>query len=301
MITYMHEQFIAHAIESVLMQQANFDFELVIGEDCSTDQTRSIINIYSEKYPSKIKLLESKDNLGVKENFIRTLQSCTGEYIACLEGDDYWTDPLKLQKQVNFFENDTSKKYSLCYHDSYVINSDGVLICDSLINGFEGDLTSNDVILGKTIPTQTVMFRKECLELMTFKKLKAKNLDTFLFTLLSQKGKLRALSDVGNSVYRIHSGGIWSNLDIKAKYLESLLYQSEVYNYLNRIQKKLVVKRIYDMSNEIIYGQISFKDYLFFKLECIKVLIEKYEYEYVKLIICDLFNIVKNKVKFKLK
>lgn len=104
MITYNHENFIAEAIEGVMMQTTGFPVELVIGEDCSTDNTRNICLGYKEKYPDKIRLLLPEKNLGMTQNFINTLQACTGKYIAICEGDDYWTDPLKLQKQVDFLE-----------------------------------------------------------------------------------------------------------------------------------------------------------------------------------------------------
>mgnify|MGYP001248218371 CR=1 FL=1 len=105
MITYNHEKYIAQAIEGVLMQKTNFLFELVIGEDCSTDSTRVICKEYADRYPNIIKLLpDAGKNLGMMENAIRTTMACTGKYIALCEGDDYWTDPYKLQKQVDFLE-----------------------------------------------------------------------------------------------------------------------------------------------------------------------------------------------------
>ena len=112
MITYNHEKYISKAIEGVLMQQTNFLTELIIGEDCSTDNTRKICLEYKEKYPDKIQLLPEK-NLGVTQNFIKTLNTCTGKYIALCEGDDYWTDPLKLQKQVDFLE--ANEEYGLVH------------------------------------------------------------------------------------------------------------------------------------------------------------------------------------------
>ena len=102
-ITYNHEKFIAQAIDSFLMQETDFDFEIIIGEDCSTDDTLKIIKEYKAKYPDIIKLITSESNVGMMTNFIRTLEACSGKYIALCEGDDYWTDTLKLQKQVNFY------------------------------------------------------------------------------------------------------------------------------------------------------------------------------------------------------
>lgn len=118
MVTYNHEKYIKQAIESVLMQKTDFSYELVIGEDCSTDKTREIVIKYQNRYPNIIRVFLNKTNLSAGPNFIRTLKACKGEYIALLEGDDYWIDPLKLQKQIDFLDNDP--EYSISSHNVYV-------------------------------------------------------------------------------------------------------------------------------------------------------------------------------------
>ncbi len=87
------------------MQKCDFDFDIVVGEDCSTDNTRTILLEYQKKYPSKFRLLLHEKNIGAMNNQMETLSACKGKYIALCEGDDYWTDPLKLQKQVDFLES----------------------------------------------------------------------------------------------------------------------------------------------------------------------------------------------------
>jgi len=104
MITYNQEKFVAQAIKSVMMQKTNFDFELIIGDDKSTDATTNIINDFVKRYPKKIKLLPSENNIGPIKNFLKTLQSCRGQYIAILEGDDYWLSKNKIQNQVDFLD-----------------------------------------------------------------------------------------------------------------------------------------------------------------------------------------------------
>ena len=118
-ITYNHARFIGQALESALMQKTNFDYEIVIGEDCSTDNTGLICKKYAEMYPDKIRLLQNDKNLGVIENFKRTLYACKGEYVALLEGDDYWTDELKLQKQVDFLES--NRDYAIVFHNAEIL------------------------------------------------------------------------------------------------------------------------------------------------------------------------------------
>ena len=100
MVTYNHEKFIAKALDSVLMQRTDFDYEIVIGEDCSSDNTRNIVIEYKRRYPDNIVLFLNEKNLGMYGNCSQVFQACQGEYIAVLEGDDYWTSPDKLQKQV---------------------------------------------------------------------------------------------------------------------------------------------------------------------------------------------------------
>lgn len=114
MVTYNHEKFIAQAIDSVLMQETDFDFELIVGEDCSTDKTREILLNYKEKHPEIIRLVLQEENLGAKENLGSIISLSRGQYIALLEGDDFWTDRHKLQKQVDFLGN--NRDHSLVGH-----------------------------------------------------------------------------------------------------------------------------------------------------------------------------------------
>ena len=113
-ITYNHEPFIAKTIEGVLMQQVIFPIELILAEDCSTDGTRDICRRYAEQYPELIRLITSESNVGAVANERRAMLAARGKYIAFCEGDDYWTDPLKLQKQVGFLESHPD--YSVTFH-----------------------------------------------------------------------------------------------------------------------------------------------------------------------------------------
>lgn len=113
-ITYNHEPYIQKCIEGVLMQQVNFPIEFIIAEDCSTDGTLAICKEYAEKYPDLIQLITSDNNVGAIANERRAMKAAKGKYIAFCEGDDYWTDSLKLQKQVDFMES--NPEYSVCFH-----------------------------------------------------------------------------------------------------------------------------------------------------------------------------------------
>lgn len=126
MPAYNHAAFIEKAIKSILMQQTEYSYKIKIGEDCSTDTTRKIIMEYYEKYPDKIELYLWKKNVGPNKNFIELVKSCEGKYIAVLEGDDYWTDPLKLEKQISFLEK--HEKYIGTAHNVRCVNVDGELL-----------------------------------------------------------------------------------------------------------------------------------------------------------------------------
>lgn len=151
MITYNHAAFIEKAIEGVLQQKSDFPFELVIGEDCSTDGTREIVFAYQSKYPDIIRVVTSDNNVGMKKNGIRTLAACSGKYIAFCEGDDYWHNSEKLQKQVDFFEGHPECGLVYSSYDVYHVKS-GERIKDFIkYKRWEmpDDCTLHDFIAGK--------------------------------------------------------------------------------------------------------------------------------------------------------
>lgn len=124
LITYNHEKFIRKAIESILAQETDFPFEIVVGEDCSPDQTRQIIKEYRKEYPDIIRLMHREKNTGRPTlNVYETTMACKGDYLAYLEGDDYWTDTHKLQKQVDFLE--AHPEYIACTHSNKLIDENG--------------------------------------------------------------------------------------------------------------------------------------------------------------------------------
>ena len=126
MICYNAEAFIAESIESILNQKVDFPIELVIGDDCSKDNTRQICETYAEKYPEIIRLLLPENNLGIGGNTARTMGSCRGKYIAVCDGDDIWIDPHKLKRQVDFLEQ--NPHYGVVYTDVETVSETGACI-----------------------------------------------------------------------------------------------------------------------------------------------------------------------------
>ena len=116
-ITYNHSRFIEECLDSILNQETNFEFEIVIGDDQSMDDTREILKRYQEQYPNRIKLLFNEVNLGSNKNIFETNNHCNGKYVAWCDGDDFWTSNNKLQKQVDLLES--RDDISLCFHNAY--------------------------------------------------------------------------------------------------------------------------------------------------------------------------------------
>ena len=123
--THNQERFIAEALDSVLMQRTNFDFEMIISDDASSDGTVNILQEYQNVHPDKIRLLLSEKNIGGPENLKRVIEASNAKYITCLDGDDFYTDEYKLQKQVDFLE--THPEYAACFHNTWYADENGHL------------------------------------------------------------------------------------------------------------------------------------------------------------------------------
>lgn len=205
MITYNHEKYITQAIESVLAQETNFDFELVIGEDCSSDRTRLICERYERDVPQIVKILWRDRNVGIHNNVILTLQACTGQYIAMLEGDDYWIDTKKLQKQADFLVNHPD--FVMCYQKTMEI--DELTGKRKVTNENDHAVTGLREILerGWFIRTGSLFFRNGILTEFPAWFYQFHSTDYMLHILIAQHGKIGFLNEV-TSVYRRHEGGI---------------------------------------------------------------------------------------------
>lgn len=214
-ITYNHERFITQTIESILNQKTSFDFEIVIGDDSSTDLTRNILKQYKKKYPKKIKLILRNKRLGISRNFKQTLESCTGEYIAIVEGDDYWISKNKLQKQVSFLKNNSD--YVICGHR--------VKIIYDLPNKktSQSALLNKDTFLFRDLAKENMLYTGSCVfRNGLIKKYPTWLLDWPLFLLVSQFGKIKVMPNI-MGVYRMHAGGAWSTKSKIKKNQHSLL------------------------------------------------------------------------------
>ena len=222
MVAYNHESFIKQAIEGVLMQKGDFNLHLIIGDDASKDKTGIIYKEYAERYPQKISFFQNKTNLGTKRNFYKTMNMITGEYMAFCEGDDYWTDSNKLNKQINFLEE--NKDYNICFHRTQVLLKDGRLVNDFITKVPCADTTVDDLIrAGNYIHTPSVVYRNNFTIPPWYWECPIG--DYPLYVLAAKNGKIKCLNEF-MAVYRY--GGRFSRLHPVKKRLAFLIALNEL-------------------------------------------------------------------------
>jgi glycosyltransferase involved in cell wall biosynthesis len=238
LITYNHENFIRQALDSVLMQEVDFDYEIVIGEDFSTDNTRKILLEYQERHPGKLRLLLAEKNQGLVRNFMQTYRACKGQYVATLDGDDYWVSPRKLQMQVDFLDH--HKDYALCFHPVTMFFEGGDKP-NRIYPEVEGkSFTIEDILSSNFIPTCSVMFRNHLFGefpdwYRSFRFLE----DWTLYVLIAQHGKIGFLKEP-MGVYRFHPRSTWSTQDEVDKYEEEIRFYHCMQQHIGSRHESLI-------------------------------------------------------------
>ncbi len=218
MPVYNHGAHIAKALDSILMQKADFDIEIVISDDYSTDNTREILKVYNEKYPDKIKLLLAEKNRGVNYSALDVFKNCNGKYIAFLEGDDYWINENKLQKQIDFLEQ--NPEYIGCFHDAEIVSTPEADILKhnqyhqeykyySQFNRFRSDFYPGDVIERNIIPTASLVVRNSNKIFDFFEVFNdiSLSLNWAFQIFIIKDSKFRYINETW-SIYNDHPGGI---------------------------------------------------------------------------------------------
>jgi glycosyltransferase involved in cell wall biosynthesis len=217
LITYNHEKYIAQTLESILTQETEYDYEINVIEDCSTDGTQDIVMQYAKQYPDKVKPYFNEKNIGFKitqKNSYRGFKTLTGDYIAIIEGDDYWSSPHKLQKQVSFLEDNPG--YVACAHNVIKVYEDGSREPHRFLywEGTPEDHTIEDVIFMRAyFHITTLMFRNVFKGVPPCQFENRWSCEIFVTIAHAQFGKIRYF-DEDMSVYRTHAGGRFSNMKI---------------------------------------------------------------------------------------
>ncbi|HUW96742.1 MAG TPA: glycosyltransferase [Anaerolineae bacterium] len=243
--TYNHRPFIAQALDSVLMQETDFDYEIVLGEDESQDGTRQICIDYAGRYPNRIRLFlrSRKDVIYIdgrptgRFNFTENLKAAPGEYIALLEGDDYWTDPRKLQRQVDFLE--AHPECSMCFHGFTVRFEDGSRPPHVPAPPSGSIFSLEDVLVANFIGTLTVMFRRRATQELPDWYFELAIGDWPLHILNAQYGDIGYIDSV-MAVYRVHSAGIWSGKSHVQRAKAALEMYHHLRSYLGARYQKII-------------------------------------------------------------
>lgn len=248
--TYQHENFIIKCLDSVLSQKTSFPFEILIGEDNSDDGTRQICMKYAKLYPERIRLFlhhrENQIKIGGEPsanfNAFYNFYSSRGSYIAFCEGDDFWNDSLKLQKQVDFLKNNPD--YVLTYHSYDTIDRYGnpIISLKKIIQP-QVDISSQDLLKGKYHPLLVSICFRNVLKEVPREITEVINVDTFLLSLLGNYGAAKFLPEIHPAKYRKHDGGIWSKRIKSKKFLSKI----RTYNKLSLFYLKQNHKVLYEL------------------------------------------------------
>lgn len=233
MLAYNHGAYIRQAVESVLRQQTTFSVEIVIGEDCSTDDTRSVLLEMAREHPGRLQLHPRERNLGANANFAETMAACRGEFVALLEGDDHWLGTEKLQRQVDFLQ--AHPDCVLCFHDVIVADErvsaqPSGRYCDPKPPAFA---TLDDLLVGNFLPTCSVMYRRRLLPPLSPALQRLPMQDWPSWVLLARAGRLAYLDEVWGC-YRRHAGGSWSSQKNERQLRNVLRFYGALYPVLGR-------------------------------------------------------------------
>ncbi len=206
--TYNQEQYISQTLDSILMQECDFDFEILVGEDCGTDGTRKICEEYAAKY-FQVKVLDRPHNLGKQKNFFDALTQCRGKYVSMCDGDDYWQDRQMLQKEVAYLEG--HPECVIVYHDSIMVDGAGNTISETEVGPSRRcDFTSEELVEGRNISNRTICFRN-CVDWSIIDIAGVYNEDTFVYSVIGHRGVGHFIEGIKPSVYRILNGSIWND------------------------------------------------------------------------------------------
>jgi len=237
LITYNQEEYIGKCLDSVISQVTDFDFEIVVADDCSTDRTPQIVSEYAIKYPNLIKPILRQANLGISENGISTIKACSGQYIALLEGDDFWVDDHKLQIQADYL--DKNEDCVFCFTNQYYFYDDEIVPAKMHVFYTEGkkppEKFERDFFLKNNliIPNNTKMFRREATpEILPDWFYHSVNWDWVLHIFQSANGKIGYIDRV-TLAYRRHSEAVFMSKDDIKILLNGIDTIKAVNKYLN--------------------------------------------------------------------
>lgn len=244
-MVYNHEPYLRQCLDGFVMQKTSFAFEAIVHDDASTDGSAAIIREYAEKYPDIIKPIYEKENQYSKyDGSLRRILNAAihpaAKYIAMCEGDDYWIDPLKLQKQVDFLEG--NPEYSLCFHNAMEHYENGIKEDKCFSNIEDRDYSGVEIYEKWIVPTASVVFRKSIMLYDRYEEVMSNknfiNKDIILFLLCVESGKVRGMKDI-MSVYRRHDKSMTADHSVE-KTLLIANQQLEIYRVFGSDYKRSI-------------------------------------------------------------
>jgi len=235
MITYGHEKYIKQAIEGILMQECDFNVELIIADDKSPDKTETIVNNFLKNHSRKdwINYTKHKQNKGANSNFDWAMQQARGEYVALCEGDDYWVDPYKLQKQVDFL--DIYSEYNICVHNTSILNGNELILKEWRLDNSRTEFNIHDYIYSIFFHTSSALFRNISASSYYLHGPEMLQGDIALFLSVINDKKVHFIDEY-MGVYRLHENGITNDPFYKSRlntYVSLLNIFSAFDNYSN--------------------------------------------------------------------
>ncbi|MFZ1809273.1 MAG: glycosyltransferase [Cyclobacteriaceae bacterium] len=281
LMTFNHRAFIREAIESILRQKTDFNVEIVVGDDYSNDGTLDIIKEYKSTENIHIRILErrigdeywkKRQNLGRLYNFVNILENCSGEYVALLDGDDYWIDELKLQKQVEFLR--ANADFILTSGNSKVIYEEATNKIEYFRPNWTKCLTNviaveDQIRYAPAFHISSVLFRNEILDEIPDFFYDTISGDIVLFTIMCSKGKLSYVDDIF-SCYRVNKSGITKSYlgykRLRYKYERKILMYKSLNSYFEFKYNHLFKSFIWSYTRRLVQTPRKFKDYFSFFL-----------------------------------
>lgn len=263
-LTYNHEKFLGDAIDGFLTQRVSFPYEIVFHDDASTDRTQALILELQRQYPRIVRFIFQEKNLysSAGNVLFNAISACRGKYISFCEGDDYWVDPGKLEKQASFLE--ANPDFVITYADCQPFDESGELAFD--FGGARRDLSAQELKEAPSIFTLTACFRNVLR--IPPEAAMAKYGDLFMWSLLGHFGEGKYLPEIQNSKYRVHSGGVHSSASQRSRADMKALTFSALLSYYRRInepelaaifRRKLLNHLIIERIKEIPFMELTFR------------------------------------------
>jgi glycosyltransferase involved in cell wall biosynthesis len=237
MVTYNHKSYLPTAIDSVLSQKGPFTQELIIADDASTDGTQEVIQYYADQFPSVIKPIYRNSNIGYQANYRDALSRCRGQYIAHLDGDDYWLVKNKLAKQLQLLQHypDCSLCFGLCVQ--FYENRSTPLHLFPDIRGTRFSLA--DLLVRDFIPTCTVLYRATPRFVFPDWLLDIPSMDWGLWSILGLSGDFLFIPHVVGA-YRKHNRGVWTSMSVSQRIDADEIYYRKMQAFLPQVYQPLV-------------------------------------------------------------